>query len=65
MVELSTVDEMIISEYIRMRIIVSVIMMEYFVFIRVIYIVRMRNNIEYQSKGELCINDAKLVKILI
>jgi len=29
------VDEMIKSEYIRMRIIVSVIMMEYFVFIRV------------------------------
>lgn len=28
-------DEMIKSEYIRMRIIVSVIMMEYFVFIRV------------------------------
>ena len=32
---LSNVDEMIISEYIRMRIIVSVIIMEYFVFIRV------------------------------
>lgn len=32
-------DEMIISEYIRMRIIVSVIMMEYFVFIRVPFLI--------------------------
>lgn len=32
-------DEMIKSEYIRMRIIVSVIMMEYFVFIRVPFLI--------------------------
>ena len=32
-------DEMIKSEYIRMRIIVSVIMMKYFVFIRVPFLI--------------------------
>lgn len=57
MIELSIMDEMIISEYIKdanYRISNNYgIYCFYSCALFDIYIVRMRNNIEYQSKGEL------------